>query len=222
MATAAADSGGGGFSGYQSSIAGNQASGVTYTSFHSTASTSSVPFGATVGAGVGTAGDLVLGALKERYSRRTIRKKVLGAKVAVENLMQSADDLAFHDLKEATDKLKKEDMGRISQKILWYGKKINELEIDPAFKRLRDELVASANFNDSRFADCKEACNIWYGVKYLLQQYGKMLANLVCMEMLLLKLDEKLVHLDIGVTAGSLIKEGAPTPARPAHMKDIK
>lgn len=220
MASASADTAGGGFSNYQSGLASSQ--NVTYTSFHSTASTTSVPFGATAGVGIGTASDLVLGTLKERYSRYTIRKKVLGAQTAVEQLLDNSNNNAFDELKEATDKLKKEDMGRIAQKILWYGKKIHELESDPAFRDLRIRLIQAPDFNDSRFDECKEAYNLWYGVRYLLRQYGKMLANLVCMEMLLLKLDEKLVHLNIGVTAGSLIKEGAATPPRPQHMKDIE
>lgn len=220
MATGSSDSAAGGFGNWSSSVGANQTQQVTYTSFHSTASVGSVPFGATVGAAVGTGVDLAISFVKERYQRRQLRKKVLGTQRAIEEMLDESH-VAAADEMEKFAKLEKEDLARIAEKILWYGKKITELEGDTVFRAMQQSIGGDKTFGVSKFAKCDDAYNLWYAIQYLLRQYGKLIANLVCMEILLLKLDAKLTHMGIGVNAGTLVCEGVATWARPVHMKDI-
>ncbi len=221
MATGASDRAAGGFSNWSGSVAHNQVQQVSYTSFNSTGSVGSVPFGATVGASVGVGADLAISFIKERYQRHQVRKKVLGLQAAVEKMLDDTH-IAAHDEMEKFAKLEKEDMGRTAEKIVWYGKKITELESDPTFTQLSLAIgSADKTFNTSAFAKCDDAYNLWYAIQYLMRQYGKLIANLVCMEIMLLKLDTKLTHMNIGVTADSLVKEGRTSFSRPAHMKGI-
>ena len=221
MATGSSDRAAGGFGNWSGSIAHNQTQQVSYTSFNSTGSVGSVPFGAGVGASVGVGADLAISFVKERYQRRQVRKKVLGMQKAVEDMLDYSH-VAAHDELEKFAKLEKEDMGRIAEKIIWYGKKITELESDTTFKAAELAIgSADKTFSKSAFPKCDDAYNIWFSIQYLLRQYGKMIANLVCMEILLLKLDSKLAHMGIGVTAGTLVKEGVASWPRPVHMKNI-
>ncbi len=221
MATGASDHAAGGFENWAHALVHTETSTVSYTSFKSVhEGAASVPFGAAVGAGVGTAGDLAISFGRERYARYQVRKKVLGMQGSVE-LLLDASHQAAHDEMEKFAKLKKEDLQRISEKIIWYGKKIHELESDDIFKKTQQAIGADKTFVASKFPKCDDAYNLWYSVQYLMRQYGKLIANLVCMEIMLLRLDTKLVHMELGVAAGSLVKDGVETPARPAHMKDI-
>jgi hypothetical protein len=221
MATGSSDRAAGGFANWSGSIAHNQTQQVSYTSFNSTGSVGSVPFGAAVGAGVGAGADLAISFVKERYQRRQVRKKVLSMQKAVEEMLDYSH-VAAHDELEKFAKLEKEDMGRIAEKIIWYGKKITELESDPTFCATAQAIgSADKSFSNSAFPKCDDAYNLWFAIQYLLRQYGKIIANLVCMEVLLLKLDSKLAHMGIGVTAGTLVKEGVGSWPRPVHMKNI-
>jgi hypothetical protein len=220
MATAASDQSAGGYDNYLSGVHSNSVQQVQFTSFHSTGNVGSVPFSATVGAGVGVGADLFISFWRERYDRYKIRGRVLGKQDAIEAMFDESHQAA-HDEMEKFAKLKKEDLGRIAEKIIWYGKKIHDLENDTIFKNMCAHIGIDSTFKESRFEKCDDAYNLWFSIQYVMRQYGKLIANLVCLEILLLQLDNKLVHMDIGVFKGSMVAEGTPPWPRPSHMKDI-
>lgn len=179
------------------------------------------PAGAGTGIGVGL--DLFVGFVKERFQRHKTRERVLQKSKVVMGLLEKEQQLIGKEMEHLVDLLQADDKThalRIVEKVLWYGDKITALESDRDYMQMR-VAMQNVDFSHSVFPSCDKAYAQWYITHYLVRQYVKLITNLVFLEIILLQLDRKLATMDIGVKQGDLIKEDIPTPARPAHMKDI-
>lgn len=179
--------------------------------------------GVAASTGIGLGLDILAGTVKERITRRLARRRVLGNKQNIENLFQAKHDEDDVEIKNLIALIQSNDKAhalRVVEKIVWYGTKIHNLESDRDYMALRNK-VNTTNFTYSVFGSCKEAYECWQATHYLIRQYQKLITNIVFLEIILFQLDRKIATMDIGVTAGNLISEGAVAPVRPAHMKDI-
>jgi hypothetical protein len=149
----------------------------------------------------------------------SIRRSVLAHQPAVLALLAGGDrgaaDLARLAAGDDRDK-----MQRVIEKVLWYGHKIDEFDGQHEYRQMRNAVgTRSRSFSTSVFATCTQAKDFWFAIQYLAKQYGKLITNLVFLQVILLQIDRMVSDLGISVARGAIVGDGAATPPQPAHMK---
>lgn len=178
------------------------------------------PGAVATGAIIGIALDQIVMFGRERYRRRKVAKKLQSLRNNVVALALEGDaEAARTEFMKEIDKENKAAMPRVAVKTVHYLAKIDELESDPSWRADVLALAQARDFDRVVFKDCGHTWDTVKTTLYLIRQYEKAITAAIYQELLLLQLDRKLADYGLSKMPGSLIRDGGPTPNRPAHMR---
>ncbi len=171
------------------------------------------------GAGAG----LVFAEFALTVKNRLTRRSVLKRKGKAFDLTQEGEQARaeairnFEDLLTSTDITKRGE--RVASKCSSYVTKLNNIKetMQPQFEKL----VAAGASNSGLFSSCDDAHDFAYAMNYYFRNSEKFIAFLVYLEAILIDIDLKVVHLDVGTHVGDIVdvSENARMPRKPKTVK---
>ena len=178
------------------------------------------PGAVATGAIIGIALDQIVMFGRERYRRRKVATKLQALRNnVVARAIEGDAELARKEFMKEIDNDNKAAMPRVAVKTIHYLAKIDELESDPSWRTDVRVITQMHDFDRVVFKDCGHAWDTVKATLYLIRQYEKAITAAIYEQLLLLQLDRKLADHGLSKMPGTLIRDGAPTPLRPQHMR---